>query len=71
MNKPADKKPMSTQQARAEAERKQALRDRVLLWTTLGVCAIVLWIVIASSSPQKSLSCDGGGASLLEFGTCR
>lgn len=63
-----------TQQDKAEreaAERRRALRERVLLWATLLGGLIVLVAIFANSKPQKSLVCDGRGASLHQFGTCR
>jgi uncharacterized membrane protein len=64
-------KPKLTAQQRAEAERKEEMRNRIIMAVVLLVCVIGLVWVMSQSTPQPSLNCDGSGGSLLQFGTCR
>lgn len=64
-------KKQQTKAEREAAERREALRDRILMWLALIVGLVVLVAVFANATPEKQLVCDGGNTSLLQFGTCR
>lgn len=70
MPDPKPKKPMTLQE-RVAAERRQERRNQIILAAILAVCLVVLVVIVLLSPPQKPLNCDGSGASLLQFGTCR
>lgn len=70
MAKTEPKKPMSLQE-RAAAERRQERKNQIILAVVLLICLGGLVAVLMASTPQKALNCDGSGASLLQFGTCR
>ncbi len=60
-----------TAQERAEAEKKEETRNKIILAGVLALCVTVLIAVIMLSTPQRPLNCDGGGGSLISFGSCR
>jgi t-SNARE complex subunit (syntaxin) len=70
MTKDKPQKPMTLQERRA-AERRAERKNQIILGAVLLVCVIAVVVVILVSKPQKALNCDGGGASLLQFGSCR
>ncbi len=63
-------KSMTLQERRA-AERRAERKNQIILGVVLLVCVVAVVAVIMVSKPQKELNCDGGGASLLQFGSCR
>ena len=48
------------------------VRDRILFWIVLFVCAGGLWYFISNSPKERPYDCDGSsGGSLITFGACR
>ena len=60
-----------TAQERAAAERREELRNRVIMGAVVLICVLGIVWLYTTAAPEKQLTCDGGSVSLLQFGSCR